>query len=81
MESENREYGGIRVKVDVDTSNLDSAIEKANRLASLLREANSLIDSLSSGSQSKGLAGFKSEVTLSAQEITGAVLEAIRDKR
>ncbi len=81
MEAENREYGGIRVKVDVDTSNLDSAIEKANRLASLLREANSLIDSLSSGSQSKGLAGFKSEVTLSAQEITGAVLEAIRDKR
>lgn len=81
MEAENREYGGIRVKVDVDTSSLDSAIEKANRLASLLREANSLIDSLSSGSQSKGLAGFKSEVTLSAQEITGAVLEAIRDKR
>ena len=81
MEAENREYGGIRVKVDVDTSSLDSAIEKANRLASLLREANSLIDSLSSGSQSKGLAGFKSEVTLSAKEITGAVLEAIRDKR
>ena len=81
MEAENREYGGIRVKVDVDTSSLDSAIEKANRLASLLREANSLIDSLSSGSQSKGLAGFKSELTLSAQEITGAVLEAIRDKR
>lgn len=53
MEAENREYGGIRVKVDVDTSSLDSAIEKANRLASLLREANSLIDSLSSGSQSK----------------------------
>ena len=66
VEAENREYGGIRVKVDVDTSSLDSAIEKANRLASLLREANSLIDSLSSGSQSKGLAGFKSEVTLSA---------------
>lgn len=81
MEAENREYGGIRVKVDVDTSSLDSAIEKANRLASLLREANSLIDSLSSGSQSKGLAVFKSEVTLSAQEITGDVLEAIRDKR
>lgn len=81
MEAEKKEYGGIRVKVDVDTSSLDSAIEKANRLASLLREANSLIDSLSSGSQSKGLAGFKSEVTLSAQEITGAVLEAIRDKR
>lgn len=29
----------------------------------------------------QGLAGFKSEVTLSAKEITGAVLEAIRDKR
>ena len=53
MEAENREYGGIRVKVDVDTSNLDSAIEKANRLASLLREAKNLIDSLFPGNQSK----------------------------
>ena len=51
MEAEKKEYGGIRVKVDVDTSELDSAIEKANQLASLLREAKSLINSLSSGSQ------------------------------
>ena len=36
-----------RVGVDVDSSSIDAAIEKANRLVELLREASSIIDSLS----------------------------------
>lgn len=34
------------VGVDVDSSAIDAAIEKANRLVELLREASSIIDSL-----------------------------------
>ncbi len=35
------------IKVLVDCSELDTAIEKVNRLAELLREASDIIDSLS----------------------------------
>lgn len=35
--------------VTVDSSSIDCAIEKANRLVELLREASTLIDSLSAG--------------------------------
>lgn len=35
------------VKISVDCSSIDQATEKANRLADILREASSIIDSLS----------------------------------
>lgn len=38
---------GMRVRIEVDSSDLDKAIEKANRLAELLREAAAIISSLS----------------------------------
>lgn len=53
MEAENSKKSGLSVKINIDSSSLDSAIEKANRLNALLREAASLIDSLSAGNQSK----------------------------
>lgn len=34
--------------ISVDSSELDTAIEKANRLVELLREASNIVDSLSS---------------------------------
>lgn len=37
------------IKVELDTLDLDKAIEKANRLVELLREAQQIIDSLSRG--------------------------------
>lgn len=37
----------ITTKIKVDISELDSAIEKANRLVELLREAETITDSLS----------------------------------
>lgn len=37
------------VKISVDCSDLDLAIEEANRLVELLREASSIINSLSVG--------------------------------
>lgn len=39
---------GRSIKITVDSSDIDLAIEKANRLVELLREASSIIDSLSS---------------------------------
>lgn len=38
---------GKEITIAVDTAELDVAIEKANRLLELLREAASIIDSLS----------------------------------
>ena len=37
-----------KVAISLDTTDLDEAIEKANRLVELLREATQIIDSLSS---------------------------------
>ena len=37
------------ITVEVDCTSIDVAIEKANRLVELLREATTLIDSLSAG--------------------------------
>lgn len=37
---------GPRYTIHIDCSELDSAIEKANRLVELLREASNIIDSL-----------------------------------
>ena len=42
----------VNVTVDADTTQLDKTIEKAERLAVLLREVTSLIDSLSDRNQS-----------------------------
>ncbi|MCI7638243.1 MAG: hypothetical protein MSS60_00255 [Clostridiales bacterium] len=53
MEAKNDNKSGLSVEVNVDCSDLDVAIEKANRLNALLREAASLIDSLFTGNQSK----------------------------
>lgn len=36
----------LSVKIDVDATALDAAIEKANRLVELLKEAEQIIDSL-----------------------------------
>lgn len=48
-EINNGKKKAIRIGVDVDTTQLDAAIEKANRLVELLEEASNLIDSLSGG--------------------------------
>lgn len=37
-------YGPYEIKIEVDTSQLDQALEKINQLAELLREVNELID-------------------------------------
>ena len=37
----------LHATVEVDGSSIDAAIEKANRLVELLREASAIIDSLS----------------------------------
>lgn len=37
------------LKIEVDYADVDTAIEKVNRLVELLREASSIIDSLSAG--------------------------------
>ena len=39
----------LNMTVSVETPGLDEAIEKANRLVELLREASSIIDSLARG--------------------------------
>ena len=39
------------IVVEIDATAIDIAIEKANRLVMLLREAATIIDSLSSGGQ------------------------------
>lgn len=44
MEKNIKETG---IKIDVETSGLDAALEKANRLVKVLKEASELIDSLS----------------------------------
>lgn len=36
----------VEINIDVETTKLDEAIEKANRLVELLREAQQIIDSL-----------------------------------
>lgn len=36
----------VEINIDVETKKLDEAIEKANRLVELLREAQQIIDSL-----------------------------------
>ena len=41
------------VLVEVDSTSLDAAIEKANRLVALLREAAQIIDSLSKAVKSE----------------------------
>ena len=41
-------YMESKVAISLDTTDLDEAIEKANRLVELLREATQIIDSLSS---------------------------------
>ena len=51
--STDREGGGVLVKIEVDTADLDTAIEKANRLGELLQTANDIIDSLSRGLRSE----------------------------
>ncbi len=43
----------IHVSIEVDTSCLDRAIEKANQLNELLQEVTRLIDSLSAGIRSE----------------------------
>ena len=43
----------MKVKARVDTQELDEAIEKANRLVCILKEADELIHSLSGTDQSK----------------------------
>ena len=42
-------FQAIKVDVDVDIDKIEKAIEKANRLVELLREAKQIIDSLSRG--------------------------------
>lgn len=37
------------LKIEVDFADVDTAIEKVNRLVELLQEASSIIDSLSAG--------------------------------
>lgn len=37
------------LKIEVDYADVDTAIEKVNRLVELLQEASSIIDSLSAG--------------------------------
>lgn len=51
--SSNRKGDGVMVKIEVDTADLDTAIEKANRLVELLQTANDIIDSLSRGLRSE----------------------------
>ena len=45
--SEQSRARNMRFRIKVDCSDLDKAIEKANRLAELLREAAAIISSLS----------------------------------
>lgn len=47
MQEKNEHTSSISVKVDVDSSNVDAAIEKVTRLVVLLQEAERIIDSLS----------------------------------
>ena len=47
-EQDETEVNTLTVKIEADTSGLDAAIEKADRLKKLLQEANDLIDSLKS---------------------------------
>lgn len=44
---------GLNVRLRLDTSEIDTAIEKANRLVELLREAQQIIDSLYEANKSK----------------------------
>lgn len=39
------------LKIEVDYADVDTAIEKVNRLVALLREASAIIDSLSAGKE------------------------------
>ncbi len=39
----------LNLPIEIDTKQLDEAIEKANRLLTLLREAQTIINSLSGG--------------------------------
>lgn len=43
----------VEINIDVETKKLDEAIEKANRLIELLREAQQIIDSLSDNRKSQ----------------------------
>lgn len=47
MENTPKRTAGITI--EVESASIDDAIEKANRLVELLREAATLIDSLSAG--------------------------------
>lgn len=53
MKNDNEARREIGASVKIDCTSLDEAIEKANRLVELLREASSIIDSLSHGSRSE----------------------------
>lgn len=48
---ENKHRDEIKIKFSVDTQELDEAAEKANRLVQLLKEAETLIHSLSGSDQ------------------------------
>lgn len=47
MSESKKQMPAYCVDIEVNDSSLDMAIEKANRLVELLREASSIIDSLS----------------------------------
>lgn len=58
-----------QVEIDIDTANLDAAIEKANRLVELLQEASRLIGSL----------GRCQDINLDADYLGKAICENVEE--
>ena len=70
-----------KVKLSIDSTELDDAIEKANRLAELLKEAKDIIDSLSIQNQRKEM-DVKPNIPISVQNsIKNGVANAILKTR
>ena len=51
MDEKTESANKYSLKIEVDYADVDTAIEKVNRLVALLREASAIIDSLSAGKE------------------------------